>query len=134
MIKAKKIFSDDAPDSYLIPNRKIVSFCILEAQDELIKSFGDLTQNYVSANKIKLCYDKSVVLYFYIKQYKTILKKIENWDTFEKEFKKFIVQPDKVIDYKELYTALEWLTKAVYTLGITQIQTEKRDLNNIYRP
>ena len=134
VIRAKKIFSEETPNSYLIPNRKIVSYLLIEAQHNLIEGFGDLTQNPISPNKLKSCYDKAVVLYFYIKQYRKILAKIKNWDTFEKEFTKFIKDPTPKVTYENIHTSVDWLTKAVYTLGITQIETEKRDMNNIYRP
>lgn len=127
---------------YIIPNRYIVSYKLLESYYVLKEKFRIYIMSKIrgggKANP-QLAVDvigAIVDLHLLLKDYTDITKKIGTFTTFQKTFSQRLSNFDMNLNYNEIEYAVNMLFRAIYECGLTKIQATNikwdKDLDENY--
>ena len=122
---------EDENDLYLIPNRKIVSYKILEAYYNMVETFSQLTNNNENKGLLKSMNKYITNLYFLIKDYKHITEKLDAWEDFAGQIESAIDKGNMKFNYNGLAKITKQLTSAVYQSGLTKIEWEEEEFDEL---
>jgi len=110
----------------MIPNRKLVSYKILEGNYLLMEKYSHYCER-VNDKTRQLAVETSIIyLYMFIKVHTEINSKVERYQTIEKILENRMIN-NQMLNHPQIVICVDVLNKIVYQLGLSKIEIEARD-------